>query len=230
MMSRNTSPSFIDRLRSQADYESFFAYFLFVDVVGSSIVTLDFKQQIHKLESFYSTLRDTLHPMFYPAVTESFEPRYWNSTGDGAVFCFTKPLDPFRLSIALRKELERYNMQKSSPSEKIELRIGISGGATLDVKQADGKSAPWGRGMIVARRVMDMARPNQILCSEWMTNDVKLFNLSFRFYSLGEHTIKWGDRVAVSSFLYEDEDIKLDNTTHVDCECAEHATISSDKM
>jgi class 3 adenylate cyclase len=230
IVSYNTGPSFIDRPKSQADDESFFAYFLFVDVVGSSIATLDIKQQIHKLESFYSTLRDILRQMFYPDVTEAYEPRYWNLTGDGAVFCFTKPLDPFRLSIALRKELERYNIQKSLQSEKIELRIGISGGATLDVKQTNGKSAPWGRGMIVARRIMDMARPNQILCSEWMTNDVKLFNPSFRFYNMGEHTIKWGDRVAVSSFLYEDEEIKLDNATPVDCDCTEHATISSDKV
>jgi hypothetical protein len=73
---RNTRPSFIDRPKSQADDESFFAYFFFADGVGSFIATLDIKQQIHKLESFYSALSDILYPMFYLGITEVLKPRY----------------------------------------------------------------------------------------------------------------------------------------------------------
>lgn len=235
-MADNAERSSIDWSQSQADDKSFFAYFFFVDVVGSSITTLDIKQQVHKLESFYKILGDILYPKLYPGLSMPIEPRYWNSTGDGAVFCFTKPLDPFRLSIALQKDLNRYNRQreeksrkKSSQGEMVETRIGISGGATLDIKHTNGSFAPWGRGMVVARRIMDMARPNQILCSEWITKDAKLFNQSFKFYDMGEHSIKWGDRVAICSFLYEDKDIKIDNVAAINCDCVDHAPTCTNK-
>ena len=89
------------------------------------------------------------------------------SIGDGALFCFRDPTDPFVLSIMLYTQLHGYNENMSNDLEKMQIRIGISGGETMTVTHYDGKTkAPWGRDMILAKRIMDKGTANHILVSE----------------------------------------------------------------
>lgn len=109
-----------------------------------------------------------------------------------------------------------------SDLENIEIRIGISGGETLPVRHFDSRSshaAPWGRDMVIAKRIVDMGRPGQILVSQGTKEQVMQFNKDFIFKDMGEHTVKHGDKVVVYSFLYKDGEYQIGNEDAIFCEC-----------
>jgi hypothetical protein len=81
-------------------------YILYVDVVDSSKNELELNHQIFKLNAFNMILREILHPSITYDFTKKWDTAYNASTGDGAVFCFGDPTDPFVLSIMLHTQLQ----------------------------------------------------------------------------------------------------------------------------
>jgi hypothetical protein len=56
------------------------------------------------------------------------------------VICFKGVIDPFELAINLHRGISTYYMSKEEQldAEKIQIRIGISGGETLPVRHFEG--------------------------------------------------------------------------------------------
>ena len=192
-------------------------YILYVDVVDSSKNELDLNHQVFKLNTFNRILREILHPSITYDFTKKWNVAYNASTGDGAVFCFRDPTDPFVLSIMLHTHLDKYNENKSNDLEKIEIRIGISGGETMTVTHYGGKTkAPWGRDMILAKRIMDKGTANQILVSEQVAQQVRQLHKGYKFIDMGDHIVKHGEKVKVFSFVFHDQDNEIGSTNPID--------------
>jgi class 3 adenylate cyclase len=199
-------------------------YIFYTDVVASSISKLGLRQQIEKLNIFNQILGNILFPSTIHSDSYQWSIKYHASTGDGAVICFKSVVDPFELAINLHRGILLYNTSTLNISDlqKIEIRIGISGGETLPVRHFDKRSshaAPWGRDMVMAKRIMDMSCPNQILVSQGTKEQVIQFNQDYRFKDMGEHTVKHGERVAVYSFVYTDGQNQIGNDKCICCDC-----------
>ncbi|HEU4822836.1 MAG TPA: adenylate/guanylate cyclase domain-containing protein [Nitrososphaeraceae archaeon] len=199
-------------------------YIFYTDVVGSSDSRLDLRQQINKLNALNEILGNVLFPNTTYSDTYKWSIKYHASTGDGAVICFQSVIDPFELAINLHRGILKYNTSKEGhfDSEKIEIRIGISGGETLPVCHFDKRSshaAPWGRDMVMAKRIMDIGYPGHILVSEGTKDQVVQFNRDYKFKHMGEHIVKHGDKVVVYSFLYKDGEHQIGNEDPVYCDC-----------
>jgi hypothetical protein len=190
-----------------------FYYIVYLDIVDSSKNELDLNQQVFKLSVFNTILHEILHPSITYDSTKEWNPAYSSSTGDGAVFCFTDPTDPFLLSIKLHRRLRDHNVNLSNDLEKIQIRIGISGGETMTVTHFNGKTtAPWGRDMILAKRIMDKGGSNHILVSEQVVQQIRQLRKDYKFIDMGEHIVKHGERVKVFSFLFQDDNIMIGST------------------
>ena len=165
---------------------SVFYYILYLDIVDSSKNELDLNQQVFKLNVFNTILHEILHPSITYDSTEEWNIAYSSSTGDGTVLCFTDPTDPFLLSIMLHRQLRDRNVNISNDLEKIQIRIGISGGETMSVTHFNGKTtAPWGKGMILAKRIMDKGGSNHILVSEQVVRQIRQLQKDYKFMDMG---------------------------------------------
>jgi class 3 adenylate cyclase len=85
----------------------------------------------------------------------------------------------------LHTQLHGYN-EKMSKELKIQVRIGISGGETMKITDYDGKTkAPWGRDIILAKRIMDKRTTNHTLSSEQVAQQVRQLNTGYKFIDMG---------------------------------------------
>ncbi len=161
-------------------------YILYVDVVDSSKNELDLNRQIFKMNAFNRILCEILQHSITYDFTKKWNIAYKASTVDDAVFCSRDPTDPFVLSIMLHTQLHGYNEKMSNDLEKIQVRIGISGGETMTATDNDGKTmATWGRDMILAKRIMDKRTTNHILSSEQVAQQVRQLNTGYKFIDMG---------------------------------------------
>ena len=146
---------------------SIFASFFFVDIVGLSNPLTTTETQTHKIEvlnnsikhceSFRSTPKDSM--LILP-------------TGDGAVIGFMQwPEAPIKLAIELHDKLHKYNTKKDQ-SDKILIRVGIHSGPAYVIQDLLGNRNVWGPGIIIARRIMDLATDCQILLSDRVAEDL----------------------------------------------------------
>jgi hypothetical protein len=105
---------------------------------------MSLNQQVFKLNVFNTILHEIVHPSITYDSTEKWNLAYSSSTGDGAVLCFTDPTDPFLLSLMIRRRLRDRNVNISNNLEKIQIRIGISGGETMTVTHFNRKTTARG--------------------------------------------------------------------------------------
>lgn len=115
-------------------------------------------------------------------------------TGDGMAIGFDdSPETPLRLSLELHRALNVYNKQKRG-KEKLILRIGIDTGPVYVVKDLTGKDNVWGPGIIMTRRVMDLAGDNQIFASSRIADDIKNLSPEYQaiLHPIGDYSIKHG--------------------------------------
>ncbi len=146
-------------------------HWFYTDVVGSanpSILTKDQARKIWVLNELIGR-------------TDTFRQRDPKSdvmtiTGDGMVIGFRDyPEKPLRLAIELIKSVLLYN-RSSEKKDRIYIRVGIHTGPVYFIKDLTGKDNFWGPGIIMAKRIMDLARPMQILASERIANDIRKLN------------------------------------------------------
>jgi hypothetical protein len=130
------------------------AHFFFVDIVGLSDPRIPTRNQMTKVETLNKLVSEC--PSF---LSISKEMMLVLPTGDGMVIGFTQgPQIPLGiLAIELNKRIGKYNKGKI-PSEIIRIRIGIHSGPVFIVNDILNNRNIWGPGIIIARRIMDLAK------------------------------------------------------------------------
>jgi len=169
-------------------------FWFYTDIVGSAnpaILTTDQARKVWALNELIGR-------------TETFKQLDQKSdvmaiTGDGVVIGFSDSTEkPLRLAIELHKLISRYNEHKKV-SDRLEIRIGIDAGAVYFIKDLMGKNNFWGPGIIMARRVMDLARPRQILASARIANVIRRLTPEYKtmVHYCGEYKIKHGEKLQI---------------------------------
>ena len=176
-------------------------HWFFTDIVGSTNPTILTKDQARKVWALNALL----------ARTDTFRKRdakldVMTITGDGMVIGFNdSPEKPLRLAIELHKIIAKYNQSKKD-KDKLKLRIGIDTGPVYFIKDVTGKDNFWGPGIIMARRIMDLARPMQILASARIAADISKLSPEYKsiIHPIGNYKIKHGDNLSIFN-IYGDK-------------------------
>jgi len=175
-------------------------HWFFTDIVAGSnpnIVTMEQARKVVVLNQLIER-------------TETYKHHDKNSivilpTGDGMAIGFgDSPEYPLRLSIQLHKELFKYNKTKKG-KEKLLLRIGIDTGPVYVVKDLTGKDNVWGPGIIMTRRVMDLAGDMNIFSSSRYAEDVRSLSPEYKemMHPIGDYSIKHGETLQLYNIYGE---------------------------
>jgi hypothetical protein len=167
-------------------------HWFFTDIVAGSNPKIPTKDQVRKIVVLNELI----------SRTETFSKRDPNSTvilptGDGMAIGFSdSPERPIRLSIELHKLLNRYNELRSGV-EKLLIRIGIDMGPVYVVKDLNDKDNVWGPGIILTRRVMDLAGDMNIFASARIAEDTRKLSPEYMeiIHPIGDYHIKHGEEL-----------------------------------
>jgi len=181
-------------------------HWFFTDIVAGSnpnIVTLEQARKVVVLNELIQR-------------TETYKHHDENSTvilptGDGMAIGFGEsPEHPLRLAIQLHKELNKYNKARKG-KEKLLLRIGIDTGPVYVVKDLTGKDNVWGPGIIMTRRVMDLAGDMNIFSSSRFAEDVRSLSPEYKeiMHPIGDYSIKHGESLHLYNIYGENFGNKL---------------------
>ena len=141
-------------------------WYFFIDIVGSSNPNLSITCQLEKIDKIKGLIKSFLTSIKDPEIYKSF-------TGDGMLIVFLNYNSPLELSIFIHKNIREHN-KSAKENEKIFVRIGIGYGSFLSFRDGVHKEfAPWGHELVLARRIMDIARPNQILLTDFAYQKIK---------------------------------------------------------
>ncbi len=176
-------------------------HWFFTDIVAGSNPTIPSKEQARKVVVLNELI----------ARTETFKKRDPSSTvilptGDGMAIGFSdSPEYPLRLSIQLHKLLNEYNKARRSKKEKVLLRIGIDIGPVYVIKDLNGQDNVWGPGIILTRRVMDLAGDMNIFASSRFGDDVKALSPEYKeiLHAIGDYSIKHGEQLNIYNIYGE---------------------------
>jgi len=176
-------------------------HWLFTDMISSADPKITIKAQARKIRTLNEITKKT----------ETFKQRdpkstiiHW--TGDGMAIGFSdSPEKPLQLAIELHKAITKHN--KSAPEKnKIFIRIGMNTGDIFFIEDVEGRPAFWGEGIILARRVMDLCGPNQILASDNIANGLRKLSNQNRsiIHPIEKYTIKHGEEVSIYNIYGKD--------------------------
>jgi len=169
-------------------------HWFFTDIVASSDPTMATNEQATKIILLNKLIERT----------ETFKQRDPESTlilptGDGMAMGFSdSPEKPFRLALEVHKGLNRFNQQRKE-IDRVLIRIGLDSGPVYLIKDLNGNENVWGPGIIMARRVMDLARDMNILATARFANDVRTLRPEYRKYMhpIGDYKIKHGEKLLI---------------------------------
>jgi hypothetical protein len=134
--------------------------------VGASNPNLSISCQLEKIKTLKDIIESFLNSHDHPEMYKSF-------TGDGMLIVFFDYGFAINLAIETHGKLRNYNTQIKE-QEKILVRIGIGSGSFLSFKDGVHKElAPWGYELVISKRIMDLARPNQILLTDFAFQKIK---------------------------------------------------------
>jgi len=143
-------------------------HWFFIDIIDSSDPNLSVKSQARKINALNVLIQRT-----DTVKKENLESLIILPTGDGMAIGFQdSPEKPLRLAIELHKALRKFNKSQKE-KDWIIIRIGIDTGPVYFMKGIGGGEIFWGPGIIMARRVMDLCGPNQIIASERIAKDLR---------------------------------------------------------
>ena len=176
-------------------------FWFFTDIVAGSNPTIPTKEQARKVVVLNELIERT----------ETFQHRDPNSTvilptGDGMAIGFSdSPEYPLRLAIQLHKILNEYNKTKRKKDEKVLLRIGIDIGPVYIIKDLTGQDNVWGPGIILTRRVMDLAGDQNIFCSSRYAEDIRVLSPEYKeiMHPIGDYSIKHGEQLNIFNIYGE---------------------------
>jgi len=175
-------------------------HWFFCDIVAGSNPTLVTTEQVRKV----IVLNELI------SRTETFEQRNPDGTvvlptGDGMAIGFDdSPEKPLRLAIQLHKALFKYNEVKRG-KDKLLLRVGIDTGPVYVVKDVLGNDNVWGPGIIMTRRVMDLAGDMNIFASSRIGEDIKNLSPEYKaiMHQIGDYSIKHGEQLILYNIYGE---------------------------
>jgi len=176
-------------------------HWFFTDIVAGSNPTIPSKEQARKVVVLNELIDRT----------ETFKRRNPDSTvilptGDGMAIGFSdSPEYPLRLSIQLHKLLNEYNKSRRTKKEKVLLRIGIDIGPVYVIKDLNGLDNVWGPGIILTRRVMDLAGDMNIFASAKIAEDVRALSPEYKeiVHDIGNFPIKHGEQLHIYNIYGE---------------------------
>ena len=195
-----------------------YLYACYFDMVDSSTKKINIYGQIEKLEILNKSIKAALHHTDKNE-TRDLTPVYSSYTGDGAMFCFEFGVDVLQFLLNLFHHVSEFNKELIGIS-KIRLRVGISSGETLEVSQFEGKKAPWGRDMVIAKRIMDISAPNQVLVTKGCMEQLKQYHYTgFKFKHKGKHELKHEPDIDVYSMTFKGHKDSFGNDSQPHCNC-----------
>jgi len=105
---------------------------------------------------------------------------------------------PLKLAIDLQKALNKYNRKKLK-KYRINVRIGLHTGAVYQVKDLRGRKNFWGRGIVIARRIMDLGEAKHILASAAIAQELRALNDEYArmIKPIGNYSIKHGEQILI---------------------------------
>lgn len=143
-------------------------HWFFVDIIASSDSSLTVKEQKEKVSTLVKIIEASKTIKESDLSSLEILP-----TGDGMAIGFPDSAEkPVLLAIELHKALNNYNRTKGKKN-KINLRIGIDTGPAYFLKGVGGGKIFWGPGLIMAKRVMDLCGPDNILASDRIGKDLR---------------------------------------------------------
>ncbi len=169
-------------------------HWFFIDIVAASNPKIPTKNQVKKI----IVLNELI------SRTETFQKRIPNDTvilptGDGMAIGFAdSPEKPMRLSMELHKGINRYN--KTQKGDNILLiRIGIDMGPVYVIKDLNDQDNVWGPGIILTRRVMDLAGDMNIFASARIADDILKLSTEYKkiVHPIGDYSIKHGEELQI---------------------------------
>jgi hypothetical protein len=141
-------------------------WYFFIDIVGASDPSLSILCQLEKIKKLKHIIENFLNSNYNPEIYKSF-------TGDGMLIVFLNYKFPIELSIEIHKRIDEHNIGFKD-SEIIIVRIGIGFGSCLSFQDGVHKeTAPWGHELVLSKRIMDLANPNQILLTDFAYQKIK---------------------------------------------------------
>lgn len=175
-------------------------HWFFTDIVAGSNPTIPTKDQVRKIIVLNEVIART-------AVFANKDPKSTVilPTGDGMAIGFSdSPEKPLRLAVEIHKALSRYNQSKIG-KEKLLIRVGIDMGPVYVIKDLNGQDNVWGPGIILTRRVMDLAGDMQIFASERIANDIRNLSPEYKeiMHPIGDYAIKHGEQLKLYNIYGE---------------------------
>lgn len=169
-------------------------HWFFTDIVAGSNPTIPTKDQVQKVVALNELILRT----------QTFSKRDPNTTvilptGDGYAIGFSdSPEKPLRLAIELHKVLNRYNETKRG-NQKLLLRVGIDMGPVYIIKDINELDNVWGPGIILTRRVMDLAGDMNIFASARIAEDIITLSKEYKkiLHPIGSYHIKHGEELQI---------------------------------
>lgn len=167
-------------------------HWFFTDIVAGSNPTIPTKNQVKKIIVLNELILRT----------ETFSKRVPQSTvvlatGDGYAIGFSdSPEKPIHLAMELHKALYRYNKSQRG-HEKLLIRVGIDMGPVYVIKDINNMDNVWGPGIILTRRVMDLAGDMNIFASARIAEDVLKLSAEYKkmLHPIGSYHIKHGEEL-----------------------------------
>jgi len=169
-------------------------HWFYTDIVASSDPSLSTNEQARKIIVLNKLIERT----------DIFKQRDPDSTmilptGDGMAIGFDDSSEkPLQLALEVHKGLYRYNSSRSE-KDRIYVRIGLDTGPVYIIKDLNGNENVWGPGIIMARRVMDLAREMNILASAKFANNIKVLRPEYKsiMHPIGDYQIKHGETILI---------------------------------
>jgi hypothetical protein len=170
-------------------------HWFFTEIVSSTDPNLTTSEQARKIIVLNNLIERT----------EVFRQRDLKSslilpTGDGMAIGFSdSPEKPLLLALEIHNDLNNYNSQKKRDRDRLFLRIGLDSGPVYIIKDLSGKENVWGPGIIMARRVMDLALGMNIIASSRIANDIRTLRPEYKniMHPIGDYSIKHGVKILI---------------------------------
>jgi hypothetical protein len=142
-------------------------WYFFIDIVGVSDPIVSIFYQLEKIKKLKDIIENFLNGHYNPEIYKSF-------TGDGMLIVFLNYEFPIELAIEIHKKIKEHNIIYFKDKERIFTRIGIGFGSYLSFQDGVHKeTAPWGHELVLSKRIMDLAHPNQILLTDFAYQKIK---------------------------------------------------------
>jgi len=175
-------------------------HWFFTDIVAGSNPLIPTKNQVKKIIVLNELLlRTETFSKRDPASTVALP------TGDGYAIGFSdSPEKPIHLAMELHKALNRYNISQRG-HEKLLIRVGIDMGPVYVIKDINNMDNVWGPGIILTRRVMDLAGDMNIFASARIADDVLKLSAEYKkmLHPIGNYSIKHGEELQLFNIYGE---------------------------